>query len=146
MKGTKHTPDVSVVIRNEKRQILFFKRQHTGYQDNKYCLPSGHVEYGESFSQAAVRETKEEVDLDLQVEDLFPLLSMHRRTTDDDIRIGLVFEARAWAGVPKNMEPHIHDDPVWLDADDLPLDDILQFQADAFRALAAGKQYIESGW
>lgn len=146
MKGTKHTPEVSVIIRNEKGQVLFFQRQYTGYADGTYCLPSGHVEYAEAFSQAAVREVKEEVDLDVQIEDLFSLLSMHRREGDDDIRIGVVFEARAWAGTPKNMEPDRHGDPKWFDADNLPLNEMLGFQADAFRAIAAGKQYVETGW
>ena len=146
MRGTTNVPEASVIIRNEKGQILFVQRQHTGYEDGKYCLASGHVEYGESFSAAAIREVKEEVDLTVQPKDLFPVFSMHRRKDDEDIRVGMVFEARAWSGTPKSMEPERHGPITWLDADNLPYDKIMGFQADALRAIAAGKQYIETGW
>jgi mutator protein MutT len=146
MRGTTNVPESSVIIRNEKGQILFIQRQHTKYEDGKYCLPAGHVEHGESFSTAAIREVKEEVDITVQPEDLFPVFSMQRRANDDDIRVGIVFEARAWSGTPKSMEPERHGPVTWFDAEDLPFDKIMQFQADALRAIAAGSQYIETGW
>jgi mutator protein MutT len=145
VRGSTNIPEASVIIRNEKGQILFIQRQRTGYNDGKYCLPGGHVEYGEAFSTAAVREAKEEADITVQPEDLFPVFSMQRRITDDNIRIGIVFEARAWSDTPKSRESK-HGPITWFDADGLPFETIMEFQANALRAIAEGKQYIETGW
>lgn len=61
MKGTTNIPDVMAIIRREGK-ILFVLRQNTGYADGTFCLPGGHVEPGESFSTAAMREALEEVN------------------------------------------------------------------------------------
>lgn len=43
--------------------ILLLLRQNTGYMDDYWTLPSGHIEDGEFPSEAARRETKEETGL-----------------------------------------------------------------------------------
>ncbi len=52
---------VFVVIRNDNNEILLQQRANTGYLDEYWDLPSGHVEYGESLSESAVREVEEEI-------------------------------------------------------------------------------------
>ena len=42
-------------------KYLFVKRKNTAWMDGYYGLPSGKVERGEGFLEAAVREAKEEV-------------------------------------------------------------------------------------
>jgi len=55
---------------NEK-EILLQLRENTGYMDNMYDFAcSGHVEKGESFSKALVREAKEEIGIEIKEEDL----------------------------------------------------------------------------
>lgn len=53
---------VEVVIRNKEGKILLFASTKHG---NKLALPGGHIEPGEKIMDAAVRETKEEVGLDV---------------------------------------------------------------------------------
>ena len=43
---------VFVVIRNDNNEILLQQRANTGYLDEYWDLPSGHVEYGESLSES----------------------------------------------------------------------------------------------
>ena len=43
--------------------ILLLLRQNTGYMDDYWTLPSGHIEEGEFPSEAVKRETKEETGL-----------------------------------------------------------------------------------
>jgi 8-oxo-dGTP pyrophosphatase MutT (NUDIX family) len=59
------TPKVSAeaAIFNDDARILLLWRA----DDRKWCLPCGWVEPGESPAQAAVRETKEETGLDVEV-------------------------------------------------------------------------------
>lgn len=44
-------------------EVLLFRRCNTGYEDGKLSVVAGHVEPGEALTQAAIRETCEEVGL-----------------------------------------------------------------------------------
>ncbi|CQH36155.1 ADP-ribose pyrophosphatase [Yersinia frederiksenii] len=54
---------VGVIIVNQQGDILLGKRcsQHAPY----WSIPGGHMEVGESFEQAAIREVFEETGLDI---------------------------------------------------------------------------------
>ena len=68
---------------NGKKEILLQLRQNTGYMDDKYDFAcSGHVEKGESFADALVRETKEEIGLNIKIEDLKFLTVIHHYQND----------------------------------------------------------------
>jgi 8-oxo-dGTP diphosphatase len=49
-------PAVSAFIFNERNELLLQKRADTG----KWCILSGHVEFGETVQQAMIREVLEE--------------------------------------------------------------------------------------
>jgi 8-oxo-dGTP pyrophosphatase MutT (NUDIX family) len=143
MRGTTNIPEVSVIIRKNNK-ILFVLRQNTGWSDGMYCMPSGHVEDGEKFTTAAVREALEEVGV--TIEDMHPVHVTQRISTGNDVRFGLFFEATKWSGIPKNMEPERHGKIAWFAADNLPYADIVQFQVDALKAIHEGNIYSELGW
>ncbi len=145
MSGTTNIPAVALVVRRGDK-LLFMKRLHTGFQDGRYCLPAGHVEAGESFRTAGVRELKEEAGLDVSAESLRHVHTQHSIRVGSNIRIHVFFEVDDYVGVPQNMEPHLHSDWVWLPADDLPYDEIVDFMAFALKAVDNGKSYEEIGW
>ncbi|WP_276370513.1 NUDIX domain-containing protein [Chryseolinea sp. H1M3-3] len=49
-------PAVSAVVFNERGEILLQRRKDTG----KWCIISGHVEFGETVQEAILREVLEE--------------------------------------------------------------------------------------
>lgn len=55
---------VSVIIVNEKQEILLV--QHKKANRQYWVLPGGRIEYGEDFATCAVRELKEETNLDIK--------------------------------------------------------------------------------
>ncbi len=57
---------VSVIIINEKEEILLVlhKKPNCSY----WVLPGGRLEYGETLTQCAIREIKEETNLEIIVE------------------------------------------------------------------------------
>src|SRR5436305_12033319 len=55
---------VSLLVKNGDR-ILLEKRQHTTHGNGTWGPPSGHIDYGESPEQAAMRETQEETGISI---------------------------------------------------------------------------------
>jgi nucleoside triphosphatase len=57
-------PTVGALIVNKQGKILLTK-SHKWF--DKYTLPGGHIEVGETMKEAVIREVKEEVGLDVEV-------------------------------------------------------------------------------
>jgi len=62
MTHPKHIVSAAAIVLNEKREILLIKGPLRGWE-----MPGGQVEEGESLAQAAVRETKEESGVDIEI-------------------------------------------------------------------------------
>lgn len=143
MSGTTNVPGVCVLIRKNGKG-LFILRANTGWKDNEYAVPSGHVEKDETFKQAAVRETFEEVGLTIRPEDLVYKTTVHRQSVDST-RIDVWFEALSWTGEPKNMEPDKHSKIEWIDLDELP-DNIIDYMSFGLECINVDQGYGEIGW
>jgi 8-oxo-dGTP diphosphatase len=116
--------DVHVILRR-KGKILLLRRAGNVYATGMLCLPSGHLEDGESILSAAVRETKEEIGIALEPEALRLALSIHERhpgTTH--ARIGFAFEPASWHGEPVNAESGKCSELLWADPARLPPDTV----------------------
>ena len=58
-------PTVDIIIEVESQKgVILIKRKNPPFG---WALPGGFVDYGESLEQAAVREAKEETNLDVQL-------------------------------------------------------------------------------
>ena len=103
---------------NGKKEILLQLRQNTGYMDDKYDFAcSGHVEKGESFAAALVRETKEEIGLNIKIEDLKFLTVIHHYQND---YVQSIFTTSKFEGKPIICEPNKCGNLLWADMDNLP--------------------------
>lgn len=106
-------------VKDEK--VLLLKRANTGFEDGKYSLVSGHVEKGETFTQAAIREAEEEAGVKINESDLKLVHMMQRNSSvKENERIDAFFIVNKWIGEIKNMEPHKCDDLSWFELNDLP--------------------------
>ena len=57
-----------VVIIDDGKLIVFFRRKiKNGKEITYYAIPGGHVEGSETSEEAAVREIKEELNLDIEI-------------------------------------------------------------------------------
>ncbi len=87
-------------------EVLLQLRQHTGYMDDHWAAAAaGHVERGETATEAAHREAAEEIAVgDLELE----FVTAMQRTQHDlpiDERIDFFFVAHSWSGEPRIVEP-----------------------------------------
>lgn len=111
-------------VKNNK--ILLYRRVNTGWQDGKFGIPGGHLEDGETVSQAAVREAKEETELIVKESDLQLVEVGHRQfvagkskeSTNDYIDI--IFKAKKWKGNPIITKENKSDEILWVDPKKLP--------------------------
>ncbi len=105
-----------LLIQDDK--ILLIKRFNTGYCDNMFSLPAGHVEKGENVRDAMIRETKEEINIDVSKK-LKIVQVMNRKGTDQE-RIDYFFLAKKWEGIINNNEPNKCSLIKWVNIDKLP--------------------------
>lgn len=148
MKYSTSTPYIaSYLIIRKDGKIPFVLRQNTGWMDGYYGLPSGKVENGESYSQTAIREAREEIGITVNLDDVTPLLACHRRDvdTDDTVWVDMIFESKVWSGEVTNAEPERSSEVAWLNPDNLP-DNVIPSTKFYLAQIAAGKTYCEYGW
>lgn len=125
-------------------RILLSKRLNTGYQDGKYSLVAGHVEFGETPTQCIIREAAEEAGILLKEKDLSVVHTMWRdyRTTTDSNRLDIFFIATNWDGNVVNNEPGKCSDLSWFDPDHFPKNTAV-YVSQAFKLIEAGIFYSE---
>ncbi len=104
-----------------RRGRVLLGRRRGSHGDGYYAAPGGHIEFGESFEQAARREVHEETGLDIA--DL-RLLSVgnyvFKREDGERHYIDVDFVCEASIGEPQSMEPEKCHGWDWYDFDDLP--------------------------
>jgi 8-oxo-dGTP pyrophosphatase MutT (NUDIX family) len=130
-----------LLIKNGR--ILLLRRRNTGYEDGMYGVVAGHLDGGESATQAMVREAFEEAGILLEPKDLTLAHVMHRRHLDE--RVSFFFSAREWRGIPENREPEKCDDLRWFSLNALP-ENTIPYIRHAIACYEESILYSEFGW
>ncbi|XOU94955.1 MAG: nucleotide triphosphate diphosphatase NUDT15 [Candidatus Kerfeldbacteria bacterium] len=111
---------IGVIIVNKDGDILVGKRK--GSLAQFYSIPGGHLDLGETFEQAAVREIKEETGLDIKNPDVIAVtnnLETYHKEGKHYISIALM--VKEFSGELKIMEPEKCEKWLWIDPKELPL-------------------------
>ena len=129
---------------NGKAEILLQLRQNTGVWDGYWDLSaSGHVENGESLKQAAVRELKEELDINVYEGDLEFVHVSHNKI--QEVYYTFYFNIKAYSGKIKVNEPEKCAWLRWFDAQSLPKN-IIFIRKIALENYNKNIIYDEIGW
>jgi len=105
MEGEKRFKAAMVVVLNDNKEVLLLKRsKESNWMPEKWALPGGHIEEGESPETAVTRETKEEANLELKsVNDLEQRDQvMIYYSTSHSGNVEIDFEHTDWAWVSYN--------------------------------------------
>ncbi|HRY63466.1 MAG TPA: NUDIX domain-containing protein [Patescibacteria group bacterium] len=148
----KITPASYVFLFNDKNEVLLSLRQNSGYRDGQYQVPAGHAEEHESFAQCAVREAKEEANVEIKIEDLKLAHVLHRlegdkEEKDENVRqrLDVFFITRNWAGEINNNEPEKCVHLKWFPLDNLP-DNIFPYIKFVLEECEKGIMFSETGF
>jgi len=111
---------LGVIVANQDGKILIGKRKgsHAPY----YSIPGGHLDMGETFEDGAVREAKEETDLDIKDPKVIAVTNNLETYRDEGLHyISIVLLAKDFSGELKNMEPEKCEEWLWADPNNLPM-------------------------
>lgn len=125
-------------------KVLLSMRHNTGFHDGEYSLPAGHVEQAETLIQAAAREAKEELGMNLEPGDFQLVHVMHRRGSEDN-RVNFFFLCEKWTSEPTNTEPEKCSRLDWFEVDALP-HNIIGYVEQAIKHSIGHCMYSEYGW
>lgn len=113
--GTPDTHEVVGVLLCERGRVLLGRRSVSKrWYPSCWDVPGGHVEFGESPIEAAIREVQEELGVVVSTSDLAFVTAI----VGDDFDLK-VYTASRWSGAVINAAPHEHDEIAWLNPQDL---------------------------
>ena len=131
----------SYVYLRRADEILLQLRQNTGYMDGHWVAgAAGHLDPGETAVAAAVRETTEELGVQVRPADLHLLTVMQRTDgTDNPIeqRVDWFWTTEHWQGEPRILETAKCADLAWFPIDALP-GPMPEYERRVVEALAGG--------
>lgn len=111
-------PAVNVLVTDDNGRILLIRRT----DNDLYALPGGAIDLGESLTQAAVRETREETGIDVEVTGLVGIYTNPSHViaySDGEVRqeCAIVLAARPVSGTPTVSSES--SEVVWVDPADV---------------------------
>lgn len=136
----------SFLVLKKDNKVLLLRRHNTGYHDGEYSLVAGHVEIGETFTDAIIREAKEEAGIILKPTNLKVVHVMHRKSDHDQSeRVDVYFLAHEWNGEIINKEPSKCSELTWFPISKLPSNTIDAVRKAIFHVMKE-ELYSEYGW
>lgn len=132
-----------LLIRDD--HVLLAERANTGYADGQWNLPSGKLEAGEDLITSVIRETREEIAINLDRDDVEMVTSVHYLNPEGHARVGFFFRAHRWHGDPRNAEPHKCAQIAWFPLDQLPANTVPYTQA-GIELFRRGEHFGLQGW
>ncbi|MEA4823471.1 MAG: NUDIX domain-containing protein [Clostridiaceae bacterium] len=127
-----------------KKQVLLARRANTGYMDGCWDFAgSGHVDEGETATQAVVRECSEELGIRVDAGDVrFVHLSHRLGTRGGKTYYDIYFVVDRYAGEPRIAEREKCDGLEWFYTDALP-EDMIGIRRQALKHYFNAELYSE---
>jgi ADP-ribose pyrophosphatase YjhB (NUDIX family) len=135
-KANSLVPSVNVVVENDKGEILMIRRT----DNNNWALPGGAIDLGESVTQAAIRETKEETGIEVEVTGLVGIYSDPKHiihyTSNNEVRqeFSIVLAAREVGGEARTSNESSEVSWIeWRRISDLRMDASMKIRLEIYR-------------
>lgn len=140
----KIVPAVYLVLVNDNKVCLLKRSDSASFMPGKWAFPAGHLDGNETAREGMVREAKEELGIDISIDDLYEPLSMNALSEGREGAYWF-FVCDKWDGDVINVEPNKASKIEWFEFDKLP-EDLIEYQMLALESLMNGVKYLEYGW
>jgi ADP-ribose pyrophosphatase YjhB (NUDIX family) len=144
-KANSLVPSVNVVVVNDAGEILMIRRSDNG----NWAVPGGAIDLGESMTEAAVRETREETGIECRITGLVGIYTDPKHvilyTSNGEVRqeFSILLTAVATGGQPT---PSSESSEVrWVPRGDLAeyqLDRSMRLRIEHYQAARSGSPYL----
>lgn len=121
-------------------KVLMGKRLNA-HGDGEYCGPGGHLDHLESFEECAIRETMEEVGIEITNVRFLCVSNLKKYAPKHYVDIGVIADWKS--GEPRVMEPDKRESWEWHDLESLPIP-LFGVTPDYFDALRSGRVYFNN--
>ena len=132
MEREKFLSAIYLIIKNKEGKILLQRRQGTKLWPGFLALPAGHIDEKENAYDAAIREAKEELGIDISIDNIIDTFVVNRRNKSLMPYYDIYFEINEYSGEIKISEPEKCSEIVWCDINNLP-EDMIDFEIEAMR-------------
>ena len=123
----KFLSSIYVIIKNEDNKILLQRRQGTKLWHGYLVLTAWHLDIRENVYDALIREAKEELDIDISINDIVDTFGVNRRNKTLSPYFDVYFEIAKYKGDIKINEPNKCSELIWASLDKLP-SDMIEFE------------------
>lgn len=123
----KFLSSIYLIIKNNEGKILLQRRQGSKLWPGFLALPAGHLDVGEDAYEAAIREAKEELDINITVDNISDVFVVNRKNKSLLPYYDVYFELNGYNGEIKINEPNKCSELVWSNIKSLP-EDMIEFE------------------
>jgi mutator protein MutT len=132
MEKEKFLSAVYLLIKNEQGQVLLQRRQGTKLWPGFLALPAGHMDEGENAYDAAIREAREELGINITRNNIIDTFVANRRNKSLMPYFDVYFEVDGYTGEIQISEPEKCSELVWAEITNLP-EDMIDFEIEAIK-------------
>lgn len=136
----KFLSSIYLIIKNGNGEVLLQRRQGTKLWPGYLALPAGHIDEGENAYDAAIREAREELGIEIKVEDIVDTFVANRKNKSLPPYYDVYFEVSKYVGEIIIAEPEKCSELVWCSPFNLP-DDMIDFEKEAIENNANGIKF-----
>lgn len=127
------------------KDILLSLRKNIS-SDGQYSVVAGHLNGGETVTEAIIREAKEEANVDIDSKDIEMKTVCHSYNKANDTEfIQFYVICRKWQGELVNNEPDKCGEIKFCPVDSLP-ENMVPYIKIAIKKVLSGVKYYEQGW
>ena len=132
MEKEKFYSSVYIIIKNDKNEILLQRRQGTKLWPGFLALPAGHIDTGENAYDAVIREAKEELGIQININDITDTFIVNRKNKSLMPYFDVYFEINNYTGNIEIKEKEKCSELVWVNINSLP-EDMIDFEIEAIK-------------
>ena len=132
MEKEKFLSAVYLIIKNSNGEILLQRRQGTKLWPGFLALPAGHIDEGENAYDAAIREAREELGINITRNNIIDSFVVNRRNKSIMPYFDAYFEVDGYTGEIQISEPEKCSELLWADINNLP-EDMIDFEIEAIK-------------